>query len=113
MADLSMLFSTGGQFTTPVAAVTATSGGPVVISSVPGRLSRISITAAGTGAVLALYDSATTATGTVLFTTAATTQTLGAVTSLELPAAIGIVASQITGSPGVTISFTKDTVYGR
>ncbi len=113
MSDLSNITSDGGQYTRPVAAITATSGGAVVITANPGRLCRVIVTAAGTGAVLAFYDNASASTGTVLFSTAATTQTVGTIFSPQMPAASGVVAAQITGSPGVCVSYVSDTAYGR
>ncbi len=113
MADLIQMQSAGGQLSKALVAVAGTSGGNVICTAVPGRMCKIVVTSAGTGASLTFYDSATTNAGTVVYVTAATTQTLGTVTDINIPLANGLVVNGTTGTPGLLVTFNKDTVYGR
>lgn len=87
-----------GQFQATVAV--AASG---AIKNAPGRLCTVTVTTAGTTS-MTFFDN-TSASGTILFITPATT-TLGQIFQVLMPANIGIFASSGAGGPAVTLSFS-------
>ncbi len=88
----------GGQFSQAVA-----SGATVTLKAAPGRLCRIVITAAGTVA-FSVFDNASAASGTALFTSPTTTA-IGTIFDIQLPAQNGITVSNPASGPGITVSF--------
>jgi hypothetical protein len=93
------LTTVGGQFRQAVAAA----AGTVVIKAAPGRLCRIVVTAGGTVA-FSVFDNASAASGTLLFTSPTTTN-LGTIFDVQLPAELGITVSNPASSPAFTISW--------
>jgi len=95
--------SSGGKTTGAVAAGTATD---TVIKGSPGRLCRISVTAAAgtTTGTTPIYDNATGHTGTILVVVPNSTA-VGTLIDVNLPAAAGITVNGGANSPGMTISF--------
>jgi hypothetical protein len=82
------------------------SAGNVVISNTPGRLAKVLVTTAGTGAGNVLfYDNATTNTGTIIGIVAATISVTGTPLTFDIPAANGIVCAQVASGPVFTVSY--------
>lgn len=76
----------------------------VVIYVGTGILHRLIVTTAGTASLI-LYDNATTNSGTILYSSAAT-YALGTVTEINVPFANGITARQASGTAAVTVVYT-------
>lgn len=93
--------SNDGLQTTPIAAATLTD---TVVSSSPGRLATILVTAVGT-AQLNIFDNASTHTGTIIGIVPASA-TVGSIFKLNMPVANGITVQGAASTPGVTISWT-------
>lgn len=91
----------GGSQTAAIAAGTGTAA--VVVKDTAGRLCKVLVTAAGSAA-LTFYDNASAATGTVIGVIPATA-VAGDLYTLDIPAANGIVAGQVSGSPAATVSY--------
>jgi hypothetical protein len=108
MADLSNQSTSAGQFTSAHA---AGAGGAGASSAVPGRLCRITVQTLGTVATV-IYDNASAASGTALFTVPAS-PAVGTIYDVQMPAANGIYVGGATNTSGITVSYTKDTPYGR
>jgi hypothetical protein len=90
---------------TNVVAIPAGQTTDTVLKTGPGRLTRVLVTAPGTGGGTTLIrDSATGTAGTVI---AAIPQTAspGTAQKLEMPAQTGLVVIGDTGNPGLTISY--------
>jgi len=96
-----LLATLGGRLTAAVAAGVGTAA--VVVKANPGRLCKITVTTLGTAA-LSFYDNAAAASGTVLFTIPASAA-VGTIYDVQMPAAAGIVAGQVSNSPAVTVSY--------
>ena len=107
MPDLSQQTSTAGQYTSAHA---AGAGGAAIALTGPGRLCRITVQTLGTAATV-IYDN-TSAAGTALFTVPAS-PAVGTIYDVQMPAAIGIFVGGATNTSGITLSYTKDTPYGR
>lgn len=110
MADKSIIQTGGGQYAVNVAAGTLVNTTAV---TGPGRLCRVSITTVGS-VDLQLWDSVTStgATTAILLGSVTGAAAVGAVVTLDVPIVAGIMPLQITNTPGVCISYTKDTPYG-
>lgn len=106
MADLSNQNTGGGQYTGTVAAATAG-----VISVTGGRLCHIVVNSSGSVAT-PIYDNASAASGTVIYTVAAS-PTVGAVVVANMPVANGIYVGGTTNTSALTVSYTKDSPLGR
>lgn len=78
-----------GQKTTVVSAAG-------VVKAAAGRLVKVIVTVAGSGGTLTVYDNASAASGTILYSVAGTTA-LGTIADLDIPAANGIYVSPGTG----------------
>lgn len=103
-------------FTTPInpapvgavnqnAAVAAGTGAAdVPIKAAPGFLGTVTVTAAGSAA-MNLWDNAATHSGTVLCAIPSSA-TVGQVFQVNMPAANGITATQASGSPAITVSYS-------
>jgi hypothetical protein len=77
----------------------------VVAKASEGRLFNIVVTTAGTTSI-SIFDNASAASGTILFTTPASSP-LGSVYFLNMPALLGItVAAQTGTTPGFTLGFS-------
>lgn len=105
MADYSTLHSQGGTATTAVPA--GSGAADVVVSSKPGRLTKIYFIAAAT-ATLELYDHASASSGAALIWKSPTTVALGVQYDVDIPVANGIVALQANGSGLVCVGYTVD-----
>lgn len=111
MADKSIQNSTGGQY---ASAHAAGAGGAGAALSGGGRLCRVVVMAQGSAAT-DFYDN-TAASGTKIFTIPASGTTpvsTGTVYDLQIPVATGIYVAGATNTSAVTVTYTKDTVYGR
>lgn len=97
-----LLVTTGGASTAAVNA--GATGAPVVIKAGPGRLCRIVVTALGT-ALINIYDNASAASGTILFTIPASAAA-GTIYDVQMPAALGIVAGNAANTPALTVSYS-------
>jgi hypothetical protein len=93
------LISFGGRFSQAV----ASGAGTVVLKAAPGRLCRIAVTAGGIVA-FSVFDNASAASGTLLFTSPTTTN-LGTIFDIQMPAQNGITVSNPASGPGLTISW--------
>lgn len=93
----------GGSVT---ATVVAGSGAAAqVIKASAGRLCRVVVTTAGAeGDDLKFYDNKTAASGTVIGVVPGAA-TLGQSFDFQMPAANGITAGRVNGSPAVTVSY--------
>lgn len=113
MADLVKQHSEGGQFAVAIAAGTAADA-VVSGSTAGGRLCRVHCTTAGTVA-LQIFDSATTsgAAGAILLYQTTAALNPGDSVNVQMPFASGLVPVCITNTPGVVLTFNKDTAYGR
>src|SRR4051794_29635326 len=100
MADYALQQTLGGQKTAAVAAGAGTAD--VVVSAVPGRVTKIVTTTTGS-ASLELYDHATASAGAKLVWKSPTVQTTGDNITLDLPLGLGLVAKQVSGSAAVTV----------
>lgn len=100
-SDGVQLVSVGGSATVPIAAGAT---GNTVVKASAGRLCRVLITTAGTATSVAIYDNATTASGTIIgeFSGSAA---LGSVFDFQMPAQNGITVAGNTLSPAMTISY--------
>lgn len=87
-------------------ATLASGAGATLISSRPGRLCTVVVTATGTGSSpVLIYDDATgTGTGTVLCAIPGNAA-VGEVFELDMPAANGLTAVGSTNSPALTIGY--------
>ena len=88
-------------------AAVPTGAANTVISAVPGRLMRITITPTGTAAAspgVPIYDNATTNSGRVLFVVPGNAA-VGSFYDVEMPAANGLVAANVLNGPAFTVSF--------
>lgn len=96
-----ILMSSGGSATVPVLTGTA---GSALVKGAPGRVCRALVTTAGTATDnLTIYDN-TSAAGTVLAIILGGTA-VGTVIDINMPAAIGIYASNVASGPAVTLSY--------
>jgi len=114
VADKSFPFSVGGQITTTVA---STGAADVVLVSGPGRMCKVIVTTGGT-ALLRFWDSATTSgdpAAAAVFTVAQTTtgSAPGLALDAQVPFVNGLVVTRVANGPGVTVTYNKDTAYGR
>jgi hypothetical protein len=89
----------GGRFSQAV----ASGAGTVTLKAAPGRLCRIVITVGGTAA-FSVFDNASAASGTALFTSPTTTN-IGTIFDIQLPAQNGITVSDPASGPGITVSW--------
>jgi hypothetical protein len=110
VADKSIIQTSGGQYSVQVAAGTLVNT-PAYIGG--GRICRASITTLGS-VDLQLWDSATTtgAAGATLVGNITGAAPVGTVIDLQIPVTTGILPLQITNTPGLALSYSKDTVYG-
>lgn len=91
----------GGTSTTSIAAgVTANT----IVKNGPGRLTRVLTTSLNGATAVSIYDSATTATGTIIGFVPANA-VAGTTLSFDMPAAIGIVVGGAATNPSMTVSF--------
>jgi hypothetical protein len=87
------------------ATVSVPSGaGNTVVSAAPGRLCRVLVTTASTGAAVLIYDNATTNSGTVIGYLAANVAA-GTLTVFDMPAAAGITVANVLNGPVITVSY--------
>lgn len=94
--------NTGGQKTASVPTGVANN----VVLAGPGRLCRICVTTAGTGAGnVLIYDNAATNAGTVVFALPATVA-VATFYDVSMPVANGIVVVNVANGPVLTVSFT-------
>lgn len=107
-ASMATAFPVDAASLVPVTVITRVSQGinPLqVVKPAPGTLAQITITTAGTSSI-SIYDNATAASGTVQFTTPATTS-VGTSYMISMPAANGItVAAQTATTPAFTVSYS-------
>jgi len=106
MSDLALQQTSGGQKIAVVALGSGTAD--VVVSTLPGRINKVLVTASATSAALELYDHASASSGAKLLWKSSTSATAGDVITLDIPVTNGIVAKQVSNSAGVTISYTED-----
>jgi hypothetical protein len=92
------LIAIGGQFS----AFITTGSSTTTIKRGPGRVCRISITAAGT-AGFTIFDN-TAGSGSVLYASPTATS-VGQIIDLQVPAQIGITVANVASGPAFTISF--------
>lgn len=111
MADKSIIQTDGGQYTVNVAAGTLVN---TLVFTGPGRICRVAITTLGS-VDLQLWDSATTtgAAGAILVGNVTGAAAVGTILSLQIPVTTGILPLQVTNTPGVALSYVKDTTYGQ
>ncbi len=102
MADTITRTSNGGQYTGTVAAATA----GVIVASGPGILNRITVTGALGTAAVSIYDNASAASGTILFTVAAS-QAVGSSIDVQMPFSNGIYVGGTTNTPALTVAYSK------
>lgn len=107
-SDKSKPVSYGGQHTSYHAA--GASGAAAALAA-PGRLCRVVVLAAGTAATN-IYDNASAASGTKLYTLPAS-PTVGTIYDLQFPAANGIYVGGATNTSSILVTYTKNTPYGR
>lgn len=93
--------SVGGLSTTAIAANTSTN---TVIKATPGRLCKVLITTSAAAAIV-IYDNATTNSGTIICSIAASAAA-GTLVDLQMPAANGITFAGIASSPAFTVSWS-------
>ncbi len=98
--------TSSGKSTGTVAAGT-TGANEVAYANGPGVLHRAIVTTAGTASLI-LYDNATTNSGTILYSSAAT-YALGTVTEINAPFANGVTARKASGTAAVTLVYTALT----
>jgi len=113
MADKSLIETDGGQAAVAVAAGTAADA-VLTGSTGGGRLCRVHCTTAGTVA-LQIFDSITTsgdAAAVLLYQTTAALNP-GDTVNVQVPFANGLMPKCITNTPGVVVTFAKDTALGR
>jgi hypothetical protein len=110
MADRSNMQSDGGQAYVTIAAGTLAE---TVAVTGAGRICRIHATTNGT-ASLAVWDSSTTSGAATAVQLVATTATFAVGTSItvNVPFINGILPKQITNTPGVCITYTRDVPRG-
>lgn len=92
--------SVGGRASLAIAAGVSAN---TVVKSSPGRLARILVTAAGTGA-LTVYDNASSSGGTIIALVPASVG-VGTLVDCQAPAANGITVAGNSANPGVTIFY--------
>ena len=111
MADRSGMTSTGGQ-TVAVVAVSGVTNAQVYTGA--GRLCTAQVLTAGITNSRVWDAAATTgiATSNLVYTFAQTT-VVGTLIDLQIPFSNGLVFERQAGGPGVRLSITADTVYGR
>ena len=113
MADKALMETEGGQNAVAVAAGTAADA---VLSGTTGggRLCKVHCVTAGTVS-LQIFDSITTSGDPAAVLLYQTTAALnpGDTVSVQVPYSNGIIPKCITNTPGVVVTFSKDTVYGR
>lgn len=96
------LHATGGGAAT---AAVPTGAGNTVVKASAGRLCRVLVTTAGTGAgSVLIYDNASTNSGTVIGVIPATVA-VGTYYTFDLPAANGITAENVASGPVLTVSY--------
>jgi len=77
-----------------------------VVKAAKGRLAKVVVTTTGAGGPVAIYDNASAASGTVLFTVPSGATT-GTIYALDVPAANGItVAAGGASSPAFTVYYS-------
>lgn len=88
------------------ALVPATTAATVVVKKSGGRLRQVLVTSTGTGSgtFLTIYDNASAATGNVLFAIPSNAAA-GTIYSIQVPAELGIVVSQVLNGPALTVSY--------
>jgi|SRR6478735_2114759 len=89
----------GGRFSQAV----ASGAGTVTLKAAPGRVCRIVVTVGGTVA-FTIFDNASAASGTVLFTSPTATS-IGTIFDVQVPAQLGITISNPASGPGITVSW--------
>lgn len=92
--------TTGG---TNTVAIPATTSANTVVKASAGRLCKVLVTTVGTAAVL-IYDNATTNSGTIIGSIAASAA-VGTVVDFQMPAANGITVAGSATLPALTISY--------
>jgi hypothetical protein len=93
--------SPNGEFTASVPSGAANN----VVSTEPGRLARVLVTTAGTGADnVLIYDNATTNSGVVIGIVPSTIA-IGAYYIFDMPAAAGITVANVASGPVLTVSY--------
>lgn len=91
----------GGKATAAV----PTGAANTVVKAAAGRLCRVLVTAAGTGAgSVLIYDNATTNSGTVIGVIPATVA-VGTYYTFDLPAANGITVANVASGPALTVGY--------
>ncbi len=108
VADKAEVISDGGQYSSHHAAGT---GGASAALAAPGRLCLISILSSGSAATI-IYDNASAASGTKLFTVPAT-PTVGDVYSVQAPCLNGIFVGGATNTSNILVTYNKAGAYGR
>lgn len=113
MADKAQQQSDGGQNSVVLAAGTAADA-VLTGSTGGGRLCKVHCTTAGT-VTLQIFDSITTSgdpAAVLLYQTTAAMNP-GDTANVNFPFVNGLIPKAITNTPGVVITFAKDTAYGR
>jgi hypothetical protein len=93
-----LLVELGGSAYVSCTAATAT-----VVKASPGRLCKLIVIASGTAAV-SIYDNASAASGTVIFTIPANAAT-GTIYDLHISATLGIYVGGVTNSPALLATY--------
>lgn len=108
VADKSLPVAVGGQLTSYHAA--GSSGAGAALAS-KGRLCRVVVLSSGSAAT-SIYDHASAASGTKLFTMKAN-PTVGAVYDIQAPCANGIYVGGTTNTSALLVTYTTNDAYGR
>lgn len=96
-----ILFTSGGTLT----AVIAAGASSAAIKAAPGRVCRAVVTTAGTSTDnITIYDNASAGSGTILGIILGGTA-VGTAIDIQMPAANGIWAVNVSGGPAVTLSY--------
>lgn len=99
--------NSGGQYTSYHAAGASGAG---AASAKPGRLCKLSVLSSGSAATV-IYDNASAASGTKLFTLAAN-PTVGVMYDIQMPVSAGIYVAGDTNTSALTLSYNSDGPHG-
>ena len=94
--------TTGGAFT----ATAATAVGTLVAYTGAGRLCKVVVTTSGTGTIT-IRDSIVSASGTIIWASAAAFGLANAPTLIDMPFLLGLYIEGTAGSSAITISYNK------
>ena len=106
--DKASLSNKGGNKTSFHA---AGAGGAAAASAAPCRLCRLVVLAAGTAATL-IYDNASAASGTLLYSLKAS-PTVGDIVDLQIPASAGIYVAGAANTSSVLVTYATSNAFGR